>query len=199
MICPMATTRDPSIKGSAFQSAPEDLRRLLASGRLDRERLEAALEADDLRILDEKIDPTAWYPIASYARMVELLADTEARGSRIEYLLERGRRAAERLSAAGTYQQLDASTAQLGARVGKVVVTIAQLMYNFSRWSYESVADGDFEILVEDARLFPEVGRYTSQGFIERASSRVADRPIAVESERKTPDRIVFRGRYTKP
>ena len=95
----------PSIKGSAFQSVVSDLVGLIEAGRISRETAEARLEADDLRLLDDKILPGVWYPIASYRRMTELLWEVE--GNRAPaYLMARGARSAERLFEAGLYQQM---------------------------------------------------------------------------------------------
>lgn len=188
--------KDPSIKGTAFQSAPEDLLRLRAEGRISQTLLETRLEADDLEILEQKINPAAWYPIGTYGRMVELLANLEGDGRTEEYCVARGVRAAERLAKAGIYQQLDASVDTLGARIGHFVITLAQMIYNFTHWYFQAGdEEGSFSIEVEDARHFPEVARYATQGFIELAATRTAGRPIVVESERPRPDLVVYRGR----
>jgi hypothetical protein len=55
----------PSIKGTAFQSVVEHLRRLLEAGWLSPDDLELRLEAEDLRLLDEKVLPGLWYPLAA--------------------------------------------------------------------------------------------------------------------------------------
>ena len=88
----------PAIKATAFQAVVDDLQRLLDDGRLSRERLETSLEAHDLALLDEKQSPTAWIPIDTYERAVELLARVEAPGDREAYLVSRGERSAERLA-----------------------------------------------------------------------------------------------------
>jgi hypothetical protein len=86
----------PSIKGTAFQAVAMDLAKWVRDGRITRESVEARLEADDLRVLDDKILPGLWYPLACYRRMTELLWEIE--GNRDpDYLLARGARAAERL------------------------------------------------------------------------------------------------------
>lgn len=187
------STQIPSIKGTAFELAHADLNRHLAEGRLSREQAAARLDAEDLRILEEKLNPTAWYPIASYGRIVELLSELEGRSDTESYLLGRGAIAAEKLSNAGTYQQLDASSAQLGPRVGKIVITVAGMIYNFGRWEFE-VGDtsGDFRVIVKECRDMPEVSRVTTQGFIQTVSSRIAGFPIRVTSHRPSSDRIVF-------
>ena len=188
--------RAPSIKGTAFQSAPEDLLRLLASGRISRDELEVRLEAEDLAILETKINPSGWYPIASYTRIVELLAEREAPDDRDGYCAARGVRAAERLAGTGIYQQLAISAEKLGARVGKFAITLSQVFYNFGRWSYEVGNGRDaFTVEVREASAFPEVSRFATQGFIEWAATRMAGRPMRVVSERPRPDLVIFRGR----
>ena len=191
--------RAPSIKGTAFQSVPEDLMRLLAAGRISRDALEARLEAEDLAFLDAKVNASSWYPIASYARLVELLAELEAPHDREGYWMARGARAAARLADAGIYQQLEVSAEKLGNRVGRFAITLSELIYNFGSWHYALEPSGDerFAVEVRDASAFPEVSRFATQGFIEWAATRIAGRPMRVESERLQPDLVVFRGRYT--
>jgi hypothetical protein len=186
----------PSLKGSVFQAAPEDLNRLLAEGHLTRESLEARLEAEDVELLDHKILPTAWYPIASYGRMVELLADLEAGADREAYFVARGTRAAARISGAGTYQQLETTSEQLGPRVGKIVITVAKLFYNFSVWHFDRGEDlSQWSIRVEDARDLPEANRLAAQGFIAFVGEKVGGQPVEVTSERPRPDQILFHAR----
>src|SRR5262245_53084124 len=96
----------PSIKGSAFLSVVEDLKGLVASGRIRRPELEIRLRASDLRILDDKVLPGLWYPLDTYRRLTEILLEIEG-GGKPEYVVRRGARAAERLFAAGLYLQLE--------------------------------------------------------------------------------------------
>ena len=95
----------PSIKGTAFQALGADLSDLIRSGRTPREAVEARLEAEDLRVLEAKIVPGLWYPLACYRRMTELLWEIEG-GRDPAHLLARGARTAERLFEAGLYQQM---------------------------------------------------------------------------------------------
>ena len=95
------------VKGTAIASVVEDLNRLLQEGKISREELEARLEADDPEVLEQKIVPALWYPMETYGRFVEILFDREG-GRRTEYLVERGRRAAQRIRATGLYSQLSA-------------------------------------------------------------------------------------------
>jgi hypothetical protein len=193
-----------SIKGTAFASVVEDLRRLVEAGRLARATLEARLEAEDLRILEAKISPGLWYPLASYARLSELLVEVEG-GGRPGYLVERGARAAERLFAAGLYLQLErgeeigaekrARGEGWGASEGNLVTSLAGAIFNVSRWRFEIDPDDDRlqRIEVSEAEALPEVSRLAAQGFVEYTASRLAGVPVRVESERVGGDRIVFR------
>ncbi len=186
----------PSIKGTAFQSVVDDVQQLLAAGRLSREELEARLTGEDLEILDAKVNPTAWYPIDTYDRAVEVLARKEAPLRTEEYLVERGLKAAERLAALGIYSQLDATSEHMGVRVGKVIVTISRAIYNFTSFHYEPGTDGvSFSIRVEDAAAFPEAARFATQGFVEHVASRAAGYAMRVSSERPSHDVVVYRAR----
>ena len=123
----------PSIKGTAYLSAHADVNALLARRALTRSELEVALAAEDLRLLDEKVQPTAWYPIASYRRLLQLLCEKEGKGDVQAYLIGRGEKAGERIAATGIYQQLDTTTEALGVRTGRIVITVAGLMNVYRR------------------------------------------------------------------
>jgi hypothetical protein len=183
----------PALKGTAFQTVVEDLQRLIGAGQLARGAAEARLEAPDLELLDAKVNPAAWYPIASYARMVELLAAVEAPGQLEAYCVARGQRAAERLAALGLYSQLDATTKRLGARVGKLIVSVSGAIYNFGVWHFESGGVGRFVVRVEQAGALPEVSRFATQGFIQWVATRATGAASQVVSERPRPDQVLFR------
>jgi hypothetical protein len=193
----------PSIKGTAFQSVVEDVKRLLEAGRLPAPELEARLEAEDLRLLEEKVLPGLWYPLPSYARLTELLMRIEG-GGRIDYVVARGARAAERLFAAGLYHQL-ARGEEIGARKratsehwseheANLMTSLAGAIFNVSRWRY--VGDphraDTTRIEVSEAEALPEVSRWAAQGFVEYTTSRLSGVTTRVTSGRPTPDRIVF-------
>jgi hypothetical protein len=138
-------------------------------------------------------------PIETYRRVVEILIDLEANGRPEAYLHARGQRAGERLHKLGAYRQFQASTETWGRRVGKISVTLSSVLYNFTKWTFESVDDsGSFTIVVDEAREFPEVMRLVSQGFIEYTSRAVSKGDERVTSRRVSPDRIVFTGRRAK-
>jgi len=184
----------PSIKGTAFLSAHDDVNALLERGAVSRDEIEVTLEAEDLRLLDEKILPSTWYPIATYDRLLRLLCDKEANGRVQPYLIARGEKAGDRIAATGIYQQLGTNTEALGVRTGRVVVTVAGLIFNFTSWHFEreGATIGHFSIRVEEATDFPEVARFTTQGFIQNASTRIVGRPMRATSERPLPSRILY-------
>jgi hypothetical protein len=193
----------PSIKGTAFQTVALDLAKLIRDRRISRETVEVRLEAEDLRVLDDKVLPGLWYPLACYRRMTELLWEVEGRGAPA-YLLARGARAAERLFETGLYQQMRRGE-EIGAERrernegwtefdGKLMTSLAGAIFNVSRWLYRRDPDDPNvnRIEVSEATELPEVSRLAAQGFIEYVASRLTGTQVRVTSERPTPDRIVF-------
>jgi hypothetical protein len=78
-------------------------------------------------------------------------------------------------------------------RTGRIVITVASLIYNFTTWHFErGNGIGDFSIRVEEATDFPEAARFTTQGFIKYVSTRIVGRPMHASSERPIPSRILF-------
>lgn len=198
----------PSIKGTAFQSVVEDLRRLCETGRLSADGLEARLEAEDLRLLDEKVLPGLWYPLTSYGRLTELLMEVEG-GGRTSYVVARGARAAERLFAAGLYHQLArgdeisekkrATNERWSEHEANLMTSLAGAIFSVSRWRFVGDPDGTgtSRIEVSEAAALPEVSRWAAQGFVEYTTSRLSGLRTRVTSERPAPDRIVFTLRQT--
>jgi hypothetical protein len=188
----------PSIKATGFQSAADDLIRLVDAGRISRAEVEARLRADDLRYLDKQLAATTWVPIDIYARLVAILVEVEGGGQPEVYLHQRGVRAGQRLHKAGLYRQFDAKMETWGNRIGKIVTTMAAVLYNFTKWSFEMGSERSWRIDITEARDFPEVARFTTQGFIEYASRTVTGGNEIVRSERPTPDTIIYRGDRSK-
>jgi hypothetical protein len=186
----------------AFSSIVSDVKRLVEEGRIGEDFLEARLEAEDLRILEEKVQPGMWYPTASYGRLGGILDEIEG-GGRPEYFIGRGARAAERLFAAGVYSQLERieeRAAQLdgpGALTRldiRLTLSLWNAMFNFTTWSYEP-DPGDpnaFICEVSGAADFPDVLRWAAQGFLEYGFSRLAGAAVSVSSERPDRDKIIY-------
>jgi hypothetical protein len=188
---------EPSIKATTFQKVADDLRELVAKGDVSRPEIEARLPASDLAWLDASHPPTAWIPIGTYERAVELLVELVAADRREVYLVERGAQAAERLSALGIYAQLDATTEHLGPRIGTIIVSVARMIFNFGEWRFVPLRDLGFEIHVVDAAAMPEVARLAVQGFVQYVARRATGTAMQVSSLRPRPDLVVIRG--TRP
>jgi hypothetical protein len=192
---------EPAIKGSAFDLAATDLRGLIECGKVRRDEVEAALEAKDIELLDAKISPSAWIPIETYARIVELLLRYEGHGDPA-YLRARGARAAERAFDSGLYAQLRHSTA-IGAlteesgddvfteRDGRLMASISGAIFNFGTWTFRDTTRG-YEVEVADSAALPDVARSAIEGFLEVMTERTSRREVRVLSRRTTRDVVVF-------
>lgn len=190
----------PSIKATGFQSAADDLMKLVESGRMTREELEEQLEPQDLPYVGKQLAASSWVPIATYTRVLEILIARAAPPDVTQYLRDRGWRAAERLHKLGLYGQFDATVETWGHRVGTITATMGAVLYNFSRWSFESdVENGVFVTTVDDARDYPDHLRAAGEGFIHYlAQHLLPGMKVEVTSERPSPDRVVFRGRFQR-
>jgi hypothetical protein len=196
----------PSIKGSVFSSVVEDVERLIRVGLISRQKIEAKLGEEALSHLDEKIQTALWYPIESYRVLSELLVEVEG-GGRMEYMFERGERSAERLFDQGLYEQLryasekSESGTHLQIRsAGRLIVTLAPAMFNFTRWSFHVDPDTTqrFTIQVKDARELPEVLRYSSAGFCHAVSEAACKAKLSIRHERVRPDEILITQEFVK-
>lgn len=188
----------PSIKATGFQSAADDLERLIAEGRMPRADLEAQLEAEDLSYLGKKLAASSWVPVATYVRVLELLIALEAGRDVQGYLRGRGMRAAERLHKMGLYGQFEATIETWGHRVGTITATMGAVLYNFSRWSFETdVENQTFQTTVDDARHYADPLIHVGEGFIHYlATNLLPERKVEVVGKRTKPDQIVFRGEF---
>lgn len=183
------------VKGTAIASVVADVNRLVDTGAISRTDLEVRLEADDLKLLEQKLMPSTWYSLASYGRFMQLLFETEGH-RRIEYLVERGRRAAERIRNVGLYAQFTADRDRWGDRLGAMMVTLGPAMYRDTEWKFRLLAGGGgmrFEIEISVPECFPDVCRHATQGFIEYTATHALGQNVRVSSERVGPTRIVIR------
>lgn len=185
------------VKGTAIESVVADVNRLLEEGVLARDAVEARLQARDLQLLEAKIVPALWYPYGSYGRLMELLFEAEGRRS-TEYLVERGRRAADRVKATGLYAQLKGNWSNWGDRVGTILATLGPAIYKDTQWRIDMKGVGEnlaFRLEVDCPAEFPDVCRWPTQGFVDYIACMYAgDRKVRVRSERVSPERMVFVG-----
>ncbi len=194
---PTSTEATPSVKGSVFLIGVQGVKRLVADGRLSREEVEFELRAEDIGYLDEKILPASWYPVTSFDRFAAIAIDSLGDGDSA-YLVEQGEAAAPAILASEAYQGVIGSiqAGREGTRSRLSMLTMVQLMLNFSRWQLDSESGGGqrFEVRVSDAGDLPESLRYAAQGFMQHLASVLAGGPCSVSSERLDQDTILFRG-----
>jgi hypothetical protein len=198
-------TSTPSIKGSVFAGVVEDVKKLLTSGELAKTDAARWLQSDDLLLLDQSISVSNWYDLRSYTRMNELLREVVGHGSN-EYLRERGKATARRLLEAGLYAQLEYLQRAEVAKVSdpqarfeafgrdlRLLSTISGSILNFSRWTPKPEPEvRRHRIEVSDARDFPEVLCWASDGFVNGISHVQAGGDLWCW-ERPKADLIVFR------
>jgi hypothetical protein len=185
------------VKGSIFQMAIDAVKQTVEEGRISEEEIEAQLEAEELRFLEEKVLVGAWYPVDCFDRLVQLTGSLTSAGYP-DFLIRRGRKAADTLLGNQIYGRFHDTIQERGDQGGASVLTLAKLMMNFSSWELLPYENGDtshFVIEVTEAGPMPDVLRYTAQGFIERVSELMVGRPMEVTSERPTRGRVTFTGR----
>jgi hypothetical protein len=186
----------PSVKGVLLQHAVDRVQSYLSSGRLSREQLELGLEAEDLGAFDgEKIVGGFWYPAARYERLLELIHACE--GRRPEALVEYGRSAAELLLGTQAFSAMFQATAKRTGDegAGALLVKLAEVVLNFTRWRFVGTSLDDFTVEVTEAADYHELARRSVEGLIEVFGSRLFGKALRVTSERPSPDRIVYRAR----
>jgi hypothetical protein len=178
-----------SIKGSAFQSVQLDIQRLVDAGELDLDELGGGLTAKDRDWLDTFVTPVSWMPIATYGRLLELLARVEGGEDPIDYLRGRGREAGKRLLG-GAYQGYARAANGFDLKGVQIVVGVARLLYDFMQWDAIALPNGSFEILVRDAKEFPTPALHTAEGFLELYGELTSGKRPAIASMRPTADTV---------
>lgn len=185
-----------SVKGVMLQHAVDHIQTLLDAGTLTREQLELQLEREDLALFDKgEIVGGLWYPATRYERLLELLF--ERAGRRNDALVEFGRGATLRLletqAFAGMFQAIkERSGSDSAASAGPILVKLSEVLLNFTRWKYLGPRIDDFSVEVSEASDFHEHARFAVQGMIQAFATRLFGERLSVQSERPTPDRIVF-------
>ena len=185
----------PSIKGSIFSRAIDDVQKLIERGEITRDGLSRWLEPGDLDYFERSISLTDWCCIRSYTRLLELLREVEGEGSN-EYLRRRGSRSAEELLDAGLYQQLEylnrtqvKKQTDPNARYDafgrdlRLLTTVSSSILSFSRWS--SMPDPDYAnryiIEISEASDFPDALGWSSEGFVNRMATQHGDPDLFAE------------------
>jgi hypothetical protein len=201
----------PSVKGSIFKGVIDDLVRLVEKGRVSQGQVDARLAAEDLAFLETEINPAAWYPMESYARLMQVLGEIEG-GGKDSYFVERGRASARRLMASGLYQQLaflsrwdeaigstrstPSALIESYARNLRMVMSMASGIYNVGKWAVEPDPEhpGRVSIAVREASLYSEPMRLAIEGFLNECGRAAREGLVQLyTSERPSPDLLLFR------
>jgi len=189
----------PSTKGLLLISAVVGLRRSLESEAHSSEGLGVALEPEDLALLEQKLEPTSWYPVATLGRMNELLAKL-AGGDREDALREMGAVAAESVRDTGTYSQMDyedgvlAEASALELRgFSRQTSTLHEMFFNYGTVRVVSDEAGQIRIHYEGMADHPDSIRLTSEGYTGAMATRALGRSCRVESEDVARDSYTFR------
>jgi hypothetical protein len=187
---------EPSIKGSLVRSSVEELCRHLASGALSRDDLERRLKPEDLDLLDGDMLMSAWIPVASYGRILEALAAAADRRDDA-FFVEGGRDSARRMVELGVYRQLDERTERWEERVGKLLVSVAEVLWNFGTWAWLGMDGKDsFRAECRGVAGMPRVYALRTQGFVEFLASRAAGGAVELVMQRGLDGgSLEFRGR----
>jgi hypothetical protein len=185
----------PSTKGVLIQHAVERIQGYLAGGRLSREELELRLAAEDLALFDgEKVIAGLWYPVARHHRLLDLIFEVEGRSE--PALVDLGRTAGEQMLRAAAFGAMFEAAARRGeGSAGALLVKLAELVLNFTKWRFLGPSLADFRIEVTEAREVSDHARHNVTGLIEVIGSHVLGRALGVTSERPQPDRILFHGK----
>ncbi len=186
-----------TIKGVAFQSVAADVNQLRKSGVITETDLRGAIKSDEMKYLNEQVVPGLWYPLGTYGRLLDLLCRKEG-GSRSEYLIERGARAAERMMAQGAYRDFLSAANRWGERAGQAMVQLAKALYGGTTWSASYSGEAHTaEIVIDEAGDFPNAARYAAQGFVQVLFKRIEGAEVTIASHSPKPDRIVYSIRRT--
>ena len=190
---------EPCIKGSAFTGVIEDLQYLVANRHVTREELHEQLEPPDMEFIDEEIAPGFWYPMATYDRILALLVELEGSDDPRQYLLGRGERAMKRLMDLGLYNQFSSLEKGWTRLSGRVLSTMAQVVYNFLTFEIiseqadeaggESQSDR-FTLLICDGGRLSANAQTTIEGAAAALATRAAHGPVTVSSARVSTDEV---------
>jgi hypothetical protein len=192
------------VRGPSFQIARRDVLVLVESGRLTRAALEARLDPDDLELLEETPRPNAWYPLATYDRLLAVLLEFEGNGDP-GYLVRRAHKGSEELMRRGILGQLESAESIVRAQnggnwfeqAGHVLATIPAALFDRGSWRL-SADEPKQSFTLEGTGLegmTPNVAQII-QGGIEYVASELIRARVEV-TLRLRGDRVTFTGRHS--
>ncbi len=196
----------PSIKGSIVAGHAEVLKKYLAEDRPEDRVLEERFEPGELDLLTGDLNAISWYDIRTYERMLLFLRDYVGDGSN-QFLIEGGRRSAQKLLDAGIHQQFDyLNRTQVAGKVDKyerfqafgrdlrLLSSITGSILNFAKSGVIEDPENSLRWIIQhsEAESYPEALCWTSQGFCNRMADEHGH-PELWYWERTKPDVVEFR------
>jgi hypothetical protein len=183
----------PSTKGLMLQQVVALIQGHLDAGRVTRDQLEARLAKEDLAFFEgDKIVPSLWYPVTQNQRLLDCYFAIS--GRRNEVMVELGRESARHVLGLPAYTALFEAAAQRdAASAGPLLVKLAELVLNFTKWSFRGSSLDEFEIEVTEATEYSDHACHSAVGFIEVLGEQIFGKRLRVTCERPTPDHILFR------
>jgi len=196
------------IKGSVFAGHAEILKKGLADGSVRQSHAERVLRPDELALVTGPLIDARFYDIDLYGRMMDLLRDELGEGDD-QYLIDAGRRTAERLLASGIHQQFDylkrtqhkdrddaRERSEAFGRDLRLLATITRSILNFAKSDIVPDPDHALRWMIKhtEAAPYPEALCWTSQGFSNRMAEEHGDVDLWYW-ERPEPDVVIFRMR----
>lgn len=202
----------PSIKGTIFCPVADEIRELREQGQISEEELAVELEPEDLELLEQKLVSASWHPIATYARLLDLLCKKQG-GGLSQYYEKRGAMSARRLMDAGLYGQLDlldsiadrrsvGDPEDMGAALRayrkrlRVVISLAGAIYNVGKWKVvdDEGHPGRVAIDVTESEAYSDGMIGAIVGFLDECARAVSPKIDKLyRFERPEPDRFVVR------
>jgi len=190
---------EPAIRGAGMINIVRDLADHRDAGRIDPQELTSALPPAARKLLDEGVVPMAWYPMALYARITELLARLEGDVGPV-YQRRRGRDAGARFAGSEYFPSLArlrdlqvTSVDELAAAV-RFVTNLYVEFFSTGSWvvSRDRERADAVRVDVRQAEAYPENLRHAVEGFLEGALAHVAP-GVLCASERLAPGHIAIR------
>jgi hypothetical protein len=180
------------VKGVSFIRTIALVQGLVERGLVSQEALTVQLSPAALALLDQKIEPSLWYPLAEVDELSRLLVDIEGHGDP-DYMRGVGAGALGTLLERDTFRSfIEGAMRQKEGGDGKTLVQLAGLIYDFGRWHFEGDDLRRFVVVMEDAEALPDVAAQTAAGFIEALVLHCTGDAVHVEAARPDPGRVVW-------
>jgi hypothetical protein len=184
--------RRGNVKGASFLRTCEAVHGFVEQGLISRDALEVQLSADALRLLEQKVEPSLWYPLDAVDELSRLLVDFEGEGDP-RYMCTVGERSLHGLLERDTFRNfIEGAMLQIGNE-GPTLIRLAGLIYDFGCWTFEGDDLREFVVTLDEAGSLPEIAPHTICGFMEALVAHCSDHRVRVTLDRPSRDRVIFR------